>query len=280
MATLAENRYGKSLVRLARVRRGSSRNEFREWTVQVLFQGHFERCFAQGDNSQILPTDTIKNTVYFVACTSKADSIEAFAKELVDFLLGRNAQVTRADVTVSEKPWRPLEIAGQPHPTAFVQAGGELQTTTVNREQNAPFAVTSGIEDLVILKTADSAFEGYIHDSLTTLPETSDRLLGTSLRAHWAYVDDAADFNATRTAIRQLLLATFAAHQSKSVQHTLYAMGEAVLASVAGVREIELIMPNKHYLPVDLSRFGQHNANDIFLPTDEPHGYIEARIRR
>jgi urate oxidase len=64
------------------------------------------------------------------------------------------------------------------------------------------------------------------------------------------------------------------------VQHTLYAMGEAVLSDVQEVDEIELIMPNIHCLLVDLSRFGVDNPNEIFMPIDEPHGYIEARIRR
>lgn len=280
MATLAENRYGKSQVRLARVKRRVDRNEFQEWTVQVLLRGDFESSYTEGDNSKVLPTDTMKNTVYSVARNSHAESMEAFAKELIDFLLSRNAQISEADISVKETAWEPLNISGAVHPAAFVQASGELQTTKVSRAQRAEFSVTSGLDDLVILKTSDSAFEGYIHDSLTTLPEASDRLLGTALRANWTYATADLDFCATRKAIRENLMRTFAMHRSKSVQHTLYAMAEDVLKSIPETEEIELVMPNKHYLLADLSRFGQDNPNEIFVPTAEPYGYIEARIRR
>jgi urate oxidase len=130
------------------------------------------------------------------------------------------------------------------------------------------------------MKTADSAFTGFIKDSLTTLPETTDRLFATSLRARWKYSSPNALFPALRSKIRELLVSVFAGHTSKSVQHTLYAMGEAALANVSEIEDIALTMPNKHYLLADLSRFGQDNPNEIFVPIDEPHGTIEARLRR
>jgi urate oxidase len=281
MSALAENRYGKSRVRVARVKRTPERHELREWTVEVLLQGDFETCFTVGDNSKILPTDTMKNTVYSLARSSSAECMEEFAKELVDFLLRRNPQVSQAEVSVSEKTWEHLQTGDRkPHPTTFVQSSGECQSTKVERTQGGQFSVVSGLENLVIMKTAGSAFEGYIKDSLTTLPESADRLFGTAVRASWTYTSAALAFDALRTEIRTILLGEFADHVSKSVQHTLYAMGEAVLKNIAEVEDIELVMPNRHYLPVDLSKFGQDNPNEIFVPTDEPHGYIEARIRR
>ena len=280
MIALGENRYGKSRVRLVRVKRGKDRHDFREWTLEILLEGNFESCFTEGDNSKILPTDTMKNTVYSLARKSPAESMEEFAKEMIDFLLSRNPQVSHAEIGVSEKSWERAVTAGKPHPTTFVQSSGERQTTKVARGQKGKFSVVSGLENLVIMKTAGSGFEGYIVDSLTTLPPTSDRLLGTALRASWDYASAEGDFNKLRAKIREILLAVFAEHDSKSVQHTLYAMAEAALKAVPEVSEIELTMPNIHCLLVDLSRFGQDNPNEIFVPTDEPHGYIEARIRR
>lgn len=280
MATLAENRYGKSRVRLVQVKRHHDRNDFREWTVQVLLEGDFASCFEDGDNSKTLPTDTMKNTVYSLARSSSAGCMEDFSKELVDFLLNRNPQVSRAEASVSEKPWERLQTRGKPHSTAFVQSSGECQITKVARVQGGAFSVSSGLENLVIMKTAGSAFEGYIKDSLTTLPESSDRLFGTAVRATWSYLASDLAFAPLRTKIREMLLTVFADHESKSVQHTLYAMADCVLETVPEVDEITLTMPNKHCLLVDLSRFGQDNPNEIFVPIDEPHGYIEARIRR
>jgi urate oxidase len=281
MTALSQNKYGKSLIRLARVKRSPERNEFHEWTLNVLLQGNFETCFMEGDNSKILPTDTMKNTVYSLARSSSGECMEEFAKELIDFLLRRNPQVSQAEVSISEKTWEHLQVGNRkPHPTTFMQSSGECQTAKVARPQTGKFSVVSGLENLVLMKTAGSAFEGYMQDSLTTLPESADRLLGTAVRANWTYTRADLGFGALRTAIRAILLDTFAEHASKSVQHTLYAMGEAVLRTVAEVEDIELIMPNRHYLPVDLSKFGQDNPNEIFVPIDEPHGYIEALVRR
>jgi urate oxidase len=280
MTKLRENRYGKSRVRLVRVKRHAGANDFQEWSVDVLLRGDFANCFAEGENSRILPTDTMKNTVYSVARSSNAACMEDFAKELTEFLLRRNPQVSEAEVSVSQKAWEHLNTQGKPHPTTFVQSSGECQTTSVVRKQNGELAVVSGLENLVIMKPADSAFSGYIKDSLTTLPESADRLFGTAVRASWTYARVDADFAALRGKIREALLTVFAAHKSASVQHTLYAMAEGVLQRVREVADIELRMPNLHCLPVDLSRFGQDNPNEIFVPIDEPHGYIEARISR
>jgi urate oxidase len=280
MIGLGENRYGKSRIRLVRVKRHRDRHDFVEWTVQILLQGDFESCFIDGDNSKILATDTMKNTVYSLARDSSAACMEDFGQELVDFLLRRNPQVSRVEVTISEKAWEHVLAAGKPHPSTFVQSSNERQTTKLACAPGAKCTVSSGLENLVIMKTSGSGFEGYIKDSLTTLPPTADRLFGTALSAEWNYGAGKLTFPALRTKIREILLAVFAGHDSKSVQHTLYAMGEAVLAGVPEVDEIEMTMPNLHCLPVDLSRFGQDNPNEIFVPTDEPHGYIQARIGR
>jgi len=280
MIRLAENKYGKSRVRVMRVRRGPNSHELSEWSVQVLLEGDFETCFAKGDNSKILPTDTMKNTVYSLARSSRAECIEEFGKELIDFLLARNPQVSAAEVAIVQAPWNHLHFGGKPHATTFVEGGGERQTAQIEIKRDGEFFITAGFGDLVILKTAGSAFEGYLKDSLTTLPETRDRLFGTALQANWKYSSPKLDFSSARTKAREALLAAFAAHDSKSVQHTLYAMAEQALAAVPEIREIKLIMPNKHCLLVDLSKFGQDNPNEIFVPTDEPHGQIEARICR
>jgi urate oxidase len=280
MAKLAENKYGKSRVRVIKVRRGPKGHELHEWTVQVLLEGDFESCFTEGDNSKILPTDTMKNTVYSLARNSSANCMEDFAKEMIDFLLSRNPQVSAAEVSIAEAAWGHMNVNGAPHPTAFVQVGGENQTTQVKKVRSSEFSVASGLDNLVILKTAGSAFEGYIKDSLTTLRETNDRLFGTALRAIWTYSVSKLDFAGSRKKAREALLGAFAGHQSKSVQHTLHEMATQALHAVPEIREIELVMPNKHCLLVDLSKFGQDNPNEIFVPTDEPHGQIEARICR
>jgi urate oxidase len=280
MIELAENRYGKSRVRLMKVTRHDHGHDLREWNVQVLLRGDFDTAHTHGDNSKILSTDTMKNTVYSIARSSNATTMENYAKELADFLLGRNPQVKSASICVESTMWKRLTVDGKPHPSAFMRGSGEVQTTNVERAQGGTFHILSGLDNLVLLKTANSAFEGYIKDSLTTLKETNDRLFGTAVSAEWRYTSSELDFDAVRATIRETMLRTFANHDSKSVQQTLYAMAESALEEVAEIDDIEITMPNKHCLLVDLSRFGQDNPNEIFVPTDEPHGYIEARVRR
>ena len=280
MSVVGENRYGKFRVRLMRVNRTREMHRVREWTLHILLRGDFDECFTAGDNSNILPTDTMKNTVYSLARKSTADCMEDFAAELIDFFLSRNPQIAGVEVSVSQKTWEHLAVDGKPHPSSFVQSSGERQTATLDRVRGGKPSVLSGLDNLIVMKTANSGFEGYIQDSLTTLPPTSDRLFATAVRAEWSYIPEKVDFEKLRVRIRAVLLDTFAAHESKSVQHTLYAMGEGVLSKIPDVAELELAMPNIHYLLVDLSRFGQDNPNEVFLPTDEPHGYIEARIQR
>jgi urate oxidase len=267
-----------------RVTRHEEHHDVDEWTVQVLLTGDFETAHTVGDNSKILPTDTMKNTVYFVARDSKATNIEEYAQELVDFLLTRNPQVSSVEISVESHLWKRLTVDGKPYPTAFMHGSDERQTTRVTRTQGGKFEIVSGFDRLNILKTAQSGFFGYIKDELTTLPETTDRLFGTVVKAEWPYTADAIaagiDFNRVRRHLRETMLASFAKHDSLSVQHTLLAMGEAALAHTVLIDEVYLLMPNKHNLLVDLSRFGRDNPNHIFVPTDEPHGTIEATVRR
>jgi urate oxidase len=280
MALLADNRYGKHKVRVVKVTRQDGVHTVREWSVNVLIEGDYEDAFRTGSNIDILPTDTMKNTVYSVARRSIATCIEEFAKDLIAHFLTNYNHADSISVEIEEKAWTHLDVDGKPHPASFQQSSGELQTTLVTGSRNTKLELVSGLSNLVILKTSDSAFTGYIKDPLTTLRETSDRLFGTDVTASWTYKSSDIPFAKLRAEIRASLLATFAGHKSLSVQHTLFAMAEEALAQVPSISDIKLTMPNKHCLLVDLSPFGQDNPNEIFVPTDEPHGYIEARVTR
>jgi urate oxidase len=280
MATLGENRYGKSRVRLSRITRHGDRHEFNEWTVRVLLHGDFETSFTEADNSKILPTDTMKNTVYAVARDSQAQTIEEFAVELGDYLLNNNEQVSKVSVEVDEKAWERMETDGAPEATTFKLGGPELHTVHAVREKGGAWRVTSGVDGIVILKTTKSAFTGYIKDKLTTLKPATDRIFGTSATATWEYGDGAQQHADVRARVIAALLKEFAAHDSMSVQHTLFDMGKAALAAAPEIARITLTMPNLHHLLADLSPFGRDNPNHIFVPIDEPHGYIEATIER
>lgn len=280
MARLGENRYGKSRVRLSRITRYGDRHEFSEWTVRVLLRGDFDTSFTEADNSKVLPTDTMKNTVYYVARLSKAGTIEEFAMELGDYLLANQPQVDKATIEIAERAWERLVVDGGAENTTFKLRGAELQTATAVRERNGAWRIISGVDGLMILKTTKSAFTGYIRDKLTTLKPATDRIFGTSATVTWNYAAAAPDYAAVRARVLSALEKEFAAHDSMSVQHTLFDMGKAALEAAPEIAAITLTMPNLHHLLADLSPFGLDNPNHIFVPIDEPHGYIEATVER
>jgi urate oxidase len=280
MAKLGKNRYGKSRVRLSRITREGDRHLFNEWKVKVLLEGDFETSYTHADNSKVLPTDTMKNTVYYVARGSKAATIEGYAMELGDYLLTNHAQISGVSVEVDERAWERLVVDGAAEPTTFKLGGPELQTVRAVRDQGREWSIQSGVDGLTILKTTKSEFTGYIKDKLTTLKPATDRIFGTSATVAWDYTSAKTDFAPVRAKILAALLREFAAHHSLSVQHTLFDMGKAALEAAPEIARIKLTMPNLHHLLADLSPFGQDNPNHIFVPIDEPHGYIEATVER
>ena len=280
MARLGENRYGKSRVRLSRITRTGDRHDFQEWTVRILLHGDFESSFTQADNSRILPTDTMKNTVYSIARDSKAATIEEFAMELGNYLLSHNQQVAKAGIEIEEKKWERLSVEGEDDATTFKVGGPDVNTVCAERSRDGEWAVRSGVDGLTILKTTKSAFTGYIKDRLTTLKPATDRIFGTCATITWDYDSPRQKFAEVRSRIIAALLREFAAHNSMSVQHTLFDMGKAALAAAPEIARIHLTMPNLHHLLADLTPFGQDNPNHIFVPIDEPHGYIEATVER
>lgn len=280
MARLGENRYGKSRVRLSRIKRDVYHHDFDEWTVQVLLEGDFETSFTAADNSNVLPTDTMKNTVYYVARGSTAGTIEEFAKELGDYFLNNNPHVSAVTIEIEKKAWERMVLNGSAEPTTFKLSGPELSTVEARRKRGEEWSIISGIDGLTILKTTKSAFTGYIKDKLTTLKPATDRILGTRASVKWECAPGAPHYADVRARVTAALLKVFAMHDSKSVQHTLFDMGKAALIAAPELTRITLTMPNLHYLLADLSPFGQDNPNHIFVPIDEPHGTIEATVER
>jgi urate oxidase len=276
---LGANTYGKNAVNLSRILRREGHHEFRQVSVSVALTGDFDSAHTAGDNSLILPTDTQKNTVYALAREHFTGSIEAFGLALTRHFLARNPQVSQVRVELVEHLWQRMAFDGAAHPHAFTGGGSEKRTAVVTRTA-AGAAVTAGLKGLMLLKTTDSSFFGYPKDEFTVLPETTDRILATECEAHWDYAAAELDFDDLHGRIRQSLLRTFAAHQSLSVQHTLYAIGERILQDHDQVKEISLVMPNKHHIPFNLEPFGQANTNEIFVATDAPFGYITGTVTR
>jgi urate oxidase len=276
---LGGNRYGKSGIRLVKVARRGDRDELTDLTVDVRLEGDFEAAHVAGDNTAVLPTDTMRGTVYAFAADQPTVELEPFGLRLAGHFVETVPAARLARVWLSEQPWARLEVDGAAHPHAFAGAGGGRRTAVVTCA-GADAWVVAGVAGLTVLKTSGSAFEGFLTDRYTTLKETGDRILATEVSASWRYGSLEVDWAAAATRARRALLEAFATHDSRSVQHTLYAMGEAVLAASPEVAEVRLTLPNKHHVPVDLSPYGLANRNEVFVATDRPYGVIEGTVLR
>jgi urate oxidase len=276
---LLDTAYGKSRVRLVQVSRRGDRHDLSDLTVAIRFEGDYDQSYISGDNSGVLPTDTMKNTVYALAARGFIEDPETFGITLAGHFLDRNPRLASVRIDVAAHTWARIGVGKHESGHAFLHQGPDTRSAVVTADREHAI-IEAGIADLVILKSSRSAFAGFLRDDLTTLSETHDRILATSLTATWRYGEVQPRFGDAWRAVRRALLEAFAEHESASVQHTLYAMGQAVLERVDAVVEIHLVMPNKHHLPVDLSRFGLENRNEIFVVTDEPYGLIEATIAR
>jgi urate oxidase len=260
-------------VRVVKVTRTPGRHVLRDLTVDVMLEGDFAAAHTSGDNSALLATDTMRNVVYALARTHPIDSLESFGAALVEHFLAAGPTVTRVRIDVAEHPWERLGD----HEHAFQRGHGGRRLATVSGDGTTT-TYEAGIDDLLVLKTTASGWEGFVRDEHTTLPETDDRILATIVTARWAYVETPDE--PLWQAIRDTLLDAFADHYSPSVQFTLHRMGEAVLDRHPNVQRIHLSLPNRHHLLFDLQRFGLDNPNVVFHATTEPYGLIEGTIER
>lgn len=277
---LSQASYGKSEVRLVKVSRRLDGHDLHDLTVDVALDGDFEAAYVEGDNTGLLATDTMRNTVYALAQHHPIDDIETFGLHLVEHFLAAGPGVTRARVHIVEHPWDRLEIDGRRHEHAFQRGnGGERVAIVVGGGAGEP-RIEAGIDDLLVLKTTDSGWEGFLRDRYTSLVGTADRILATIITARWSYRERDLDFGATWREVRGAILASFCDHYSPSVQFTLYRMGTAVLEACPEIERIRFSLPNKHHLPYDLARFGLENENEIFHATNEPYGLIEGTVER
>ena len=277
---LGPNRYGKAENRVVRIVRDTERHEIRDLNVSTSLWGDFDAAHVEGDQSAVLPTDTQKNTAFAYAKLVGVNSIEDYAIALGRRLVAATPAAAGARVRVEEHAWDRIAVEGREHDHAFARRGREVRTTEVEVDEGGA-TVTSGLTDLVLLKSTGSEFKDFLHDEYTTLPDADDRVLATSLTATWRWSGSAGvDWNPAYDEVRSALMEAFATTYSRAMQETLWAMGRAVLELRPDVEEISFAAPNKHHHLVDLSPFGVENDGEVFIAADRPYGLIEATVTR
>lgn len=278
---MGPNRYGKAGIRLATVRREGTRNDFSDLTIDVRLEGDFASAHTRGDNAALLPTDTMRATCYALAREHGVDAPEPFALLVAERLLTAAPAAGRAEVHVAAHPWERLLVGGSAHPHAFRPGPGGDRTATVTRTRDGAVTVTAGVAGLRLLKTTGSAFCGFARDRYTVLAEAEDRVMATTVHAAWRYRQAGVDHDRLAAGVPETFSTAFACHdESQSLQHTLYAMGQAVLDAHAEVGWIRFRLPNEHHVLADLSAHGLDNPGAVFVVGDRPYGVIEGTVTR
>ncbi|MGH8946051.1 MAG: factor-independent urate hydroxylase [Acidimicrobiia bacterium] len=271
MAVLGANSWGKSEVRVSKVHRGDLTDDFSDVTVSVRLEGDVDAAHTEGDTQNVLPTDTMRNTIYGLAQEHLTKDLEGFGVILAEHFLSRGF-VDQADVKLEERVWQ------RETGTGFLGGGSVRRSARIRRGKGSH--TRGGVAGLVVLKTRGSAFTGFPKDQFTILPEKDDRLLATSISAEWEYSEMPEDTAATWGLVCRTMIDSFFSETSASVQHQGYLMGEAVVGAVAEISEISFHLPNQHHLDFDLTRFGLPDHGVVFHPVTEPYGDITLTVRR
>jgi urate oxidase len=276
---LGPNRYGKAEVRLVRVVRDDAvHHHITDLNVSIALSGDLAATHLYGDNTNVLPTDTMRGIVFAFAREQPVGEIEDFALRLGAHFVDAYAPIDTARVGIHAYPWDRIAGAEGPHPHAWSRAAGTRYAGAVTGPEGTQ--VVSGLDDVTVLKSTGSEFHGFLTDAYTTLQPAEDRILATSVRARWRHAETPADWGDSHARAKATLLRTFAERHSLALQQTLYAMGEAVLAQQPGLAEVRLTLPNKHHFLVDLAPYGQDNPGEVYYAADRPYGLIEGAVLR
>lgn len=281
---LGANQYGKAEVRLVRVTRDTPRHEIEDLTITTQLRGSaLADSYTSGDNAKVLATDSQKNTVYAFAREHGVHSPEEFLLRLGRHFTTAFDWYDGATLSAEQHSWSRIPVDGREHDHAFVRDGSGTRTATVQFDGD-DVHVLAGVTDLTVLKSTGSEFHGFPRDGYTTLAETDDRILATSVTARWRYLPDAVDagidWNAVHAGVLDRMLATFADLHSLALQQTLFAMGKAAIEAFPELAEVRFSMPNKHHFLVDLAPFGLDNPNEVFFAADRPYGLISGTVVR
>ncbi|XP_028919868.1 uricase-like [Ornithorhynchus anatinus] len=278
--------YGKDMVKVLQIQRDGKYHTIKEVAASVQLTLSSKKDYLHGDNSDIIPTDTIKNTVHVLAKFKGIKTIETFAMDICEHFLSSFSHVSRARVYIEEAPWQRFEKNGARHVHAFIHSPTGIHFCEVEQFRNGNPDVHSGIKDMKLLKTTQSGFEGFLKDQFTTLPEVNDRCFATKVYCKWRYNRlREVDFQATWNLVRETILEKFAGPYDKgeyspSVQKTLYDIQVLALSRISEIDDMEISLPNIHYFTIDMTKMGLINKDQVLLPTDNPFGKITGTVRR
>lgn len=271
--------HGESRVRVLRIVRRGDRHDPRDLTMACRFEGDFADAFREGRAEGLLPGETLKTILHDVVRQHGAAEIEAIGLAACERLFTRTSRITRVRVDVAEQAWTRLDAGGKAQGQAFAAGSGERRTTAVT-SNGTKVAVVSGLDDLSLMRTAGFGPRTPREEDHSGRMDGLQRLLVASLTARWTYTSGDVTFGPYRHGIRSAIVDTFAWHEGQSVQQTLYAIADVVLASYEEIADISLALHERPYRPADLFSAGEENPDEVFVALDEPVGLVEVTVER
>lgn len=277
MLRIGSSSHGESRLRMLRIVRRGDRHDPRELTVSFRFEGDFSPAFREGRTDGLLPGEALKNLVHATAREHAAGEIETFGMALCEKVLRGHQRVTRARVEIAEQQWARLDAGGKAQGQAFMAGPPEVRTATVT-SNGSQVAVVAGIGELSLMRTWGFSPGARADDDGAA--DGLQRLLVGTMTARWTYSSGDVTFRPYRQGVRAAIVDTFAWHASKSVQHTLYAIADVVLASYQEISDVTLSFHERPYRPADLFTAGLENPDDLFVTAEEPLGVVEVTVER
>ncbi|KAM0737226.1 Uricase [Formica fusca] len=282
--------YGKNNIKLLYVRRDDAlHHEIREYEVDTHLRLISQKDYKDGDNHDIIATDSQKNTVYLMAKKYGIRSPEEFALLICSHFLYTYEHIAEVSIYVEEYPWTRHYVDKVPHNHAFVMSPTATRFCQVSQLKNESPLIRGGLKGLRVLKTTQSSFTDFIQDEYRTLPDMNDRIFSTVVTATWEFsTATGVDFDNVWYTVRDSIMENFAGPPdtgiySPSVQNTLYLAEKSILNKVKQIQSIQMQMPNKHYFDMDFSKFSklvQGQNREVYLPVDKPSGIIYAQLNR
>lgn len=289
---IIDKEYGKAGVKLLYVAQNGPKHIIKELEVETSLTLDSEKDYKYGDNSDIIATDSQKNTVYILAKKFGVENLEKFGILLAQHFIDKYPWVVSARITLSQHPWsRIVDKQGAEHSHAFVSSPKFVRTAEVLMDRSRVPRVASGVRGLTVIKTTQSAFVNFFSDEYRTLPDMEDRIFSTIVTADWKYGNiRGLDFDKAFSTVESTILESFAGPADKgiyspSVQQTQYLTQKSIFQKIPQVDAIKMSMPNRHYFPVDFSRFPipevqGAGAGQVMLPVDKPSGMITSTLAR
>ena len=233
-----------------------------EVDVEV-FGGNFIAAYTEGDNSNVVATDSMKNFVLRHALTYEGSTLEGFLHLLGHEFLTTYAQMERIRLTGRELAFTAASVPQNGGFAAsdvlFKRSNDDFATASIDFTRDGKQVVITGHEcgrvGMQLLKVTGSAFTNFVRDDYTTLPERVDRPLYIYLDVGWKYADvnDIHDRYIPSEQVRDMVQSIFHEFVSESIQHLVYYMGQRLLERFPQMAEVSFAGQNRTRDPIATS---------------------------